>query len=150
MNNIYLSTAPATTKKLGKIFAETLKNYSPRGKGALIVGLIGELGGGKTTFVQGFAAGLGVKGKITSPTFVVMRKYPVKKTGGKFFHIDCYRIKGSKELESLGFKEITADTGNIVLIEWPEVARKILPKNMIWINFEHAGGNRRRLEFSAR
>ena len=93
--------------------------------------LSGELGGGKTTFVQGFMTGAGIKKKITSPTFVLLKNYKL------IYHIDCYRLKKAKELLDLGLREILINPKNIVLIEWPEIVKKYLPKSAIWIKFKY-------------
>ncbi|OGM89040.1 tRNA (adenosine(37)-N6)-threonylcarbamoyltransferase complex ATPase subunit type 1 TsaE [Candidatus Wolfebacteria bacterium RBG_13_41_7] len=125
-------------------------------KNALILALVGDLGSGKTTFTQGFLRGLGIKNKITSPTFVIVKKYKIPSfadtTAGRqntkykyAYHFDFYRIRKPVELFSLGFKEVLADPRNIVLIEWPEIVKKVLPKNSIWINFEHGEKENKRI-----
>ncbi|MDO8429995.1 MAG: tRNA (adenosine(37)-N6)-threonylcarbamoyltransferase complex ATPase subunit type 1 TsaE [bacterium] len=122
-------------------------------RGATIVALRGELGAGKTTFVQGFMKALGVKNRITSPTFVICRKYKLKSQKSKVksqmffnvYHLDLYRINKPKELLDLGFKKILKDPRVIVLIEWPERAKKILPKNMILLNFKHGKNEKERI-----
>lgn len=125
----YLTTSPAQTKKLGKILAQkTLKSNSR--KRAFVVGLEGELGSGKTTFLQGFARGLGIRGRVLSPTFIIIRRLK------NFYHIDCYRIQKSKELLALGFKKIIDNPKNIVAIEWSDRVRKILPKNTVMVEFK--------------
>ncbi len=130
----YITENSAQTKKIGReLSKEILKNKKP-GK-AFIIGLKGELGGGKTTFLQGFAKGLGVKEKISSPTFVIMKRFKTAR-GLIFFHIDCYRIKKARELLDLGFKKIISDSKNIVAIEWADRIKKILPKNILWIRFK--------------
>jgi tRNA threonylcarbamoyladenosine biosynthesis protein TsaE len=112
---------------------------------AIVIALQGDLGAGKTTFTQGFIKGLGVKQRVISPTFVIMKRFKVagsaasKKMGFKnVYHIDAYRIKKPDALEVFGLKEIFADPANIVLIEWPEKIKKILPKTAVWLKFEHA------------
>ena len=114
--------------------------------------LQGELGAGKTTFSQGFARALGVKEKITSPTFVLMKIYelpchlsPVTCHFRHFVHIDCYRLNSPKELADLGFKKILKDKTAIVLIEWAERVRRLLPKNAIWVKFEHGEKHNERI-----
>lgn len=109
-----------------------------------VIILTGELGAGKTVFVQGFAKGLGIKDKIISPTFVLIRQHKIdsKKT---LYHIDLYRLETIKELQSIGLKEICSNPNNIVLIEWGEKAKDLLPKNTIWIKFENLEGNKRRI-----
>ena len=113
--------------------------------GALILALTGELGSGKTTFVQGFFRGLGIKKSPISPTFIIMRRTAIRrKTSASragfqnVYHIDAYRIKHPRELAPLGLKEIMNDSKNIVLIEWAENIKKILPRRGVtWIIFKH-------------
>lgn len=124
----YITNSPFQTKKLGeKLAKEILRNKLKRR--AFVIGLTGELGGGKTTFLQGFARGLGIKEKILSPTFVIMKRFK------NFYHIDCYRLQKPEELLDLGFKEIISNPSNIVVIEWADKIKKIIPKNTIRIKF---------------
>jgi len=131
-----LTKTPEQTKKLGQLLAkEVLKN--PRKKRAFVLALKGDLGGGKTTFLQGFALALGLKQRITSPTFIIVKRVSLNKGQFRdFYHIDCYRIKEPKELTALGFREILAFPQNIVAIEWAERVEKILPKDTMTIEFE--------------
>ncbi len=118
------------TKKVARMLAQEIIKKPLKTKGAVVIGLQGELGAGKTRFVQGFAKGLGIRQRLTSPTFVLMKKYK------NLYHIDCYRIDKPKDLLDLDFKEIVSNPDNIILIEWAEKVRKILPKDTIWIKFE--------------
>lgn len=155
-----LTKSPSQTKKLGEILAKEMLKTEPcssrakvekrtkfslttKSKKAVIIGLSGELGGGKTTFLQGFARGLGTKEKILSPTFVIMRKYKIRVDSCLnlckfvyFYHIDCYRIQKPKEILNLGFKKIISNLQNIVAIEWAEKIKKILPKNTLILKFK--------------
>lgn len=133
----YLTNSAKETKNLAKILAlEAVK--TKRNKGALVFGLVGDLGSGKTTFIQGFIRGLGIKKRVTSPSFLMMRNYKLRaKNYAKVYHIDAYRIKNPKELLVLGLKEILAGPKNLVLIEWADKIKRILPKNAIWINFKY-------------
>lgn len=137
----YFSKSKFQTQKLASKFAlQILKtNPEPRRRiGATIIALQGNLGSGKTTFVQGFLKMFGVKQSVTSPTFLIIRRYYLKNKKFKnVFHLDLYRIKKPKELLDLGFKKIINNPENIVLIEWPEKIKKLLPKNTVWVNFEH-------------
>jgi len=135
-----ITSGPIQTKKLGEKFAKEILEKKPK-KTAFVVGLEGELGGGKTTFLQGFAKGLGIKEKILSPTFVIMKKF------NDFYHIDCYRIEKPKELLDLGFKKITSNPKNIIAIEWADRIRKIMPKHTLWIKFDFINEKRRRITF---
>lgn len=124
------------TQKLGQLLAqEILKN--PPQETAIVLCLYGDLGGGKTTFMQGFAKGLGVKQKILSPTFVIMKKF------GNFYHIDAYRLKDYKDATELGLKELFKNSENIIAIEWPEKIKKILPKSAIKIKFKFISNRER-------
>ena len=133
------------TISLGEEVAkEVLKNN--QNKKAQILALEGDLGAGKTTFLQGFAKGLGIKEKILSPTFVILKKFQVLVPRFQcFYHLDCYRIKSPKEILELGFKDITSDPRNIIAVEWSERIKKILPKELIVIKFEFKGENKRKI-----
>ncbi len=108
-------------------------------KGAAVFALQGELGAGKTTFVQGFMKGLGIKKRSPSPTFIIMRRHeiPRHKRFSNVFHVDAYRLKNARAFVKIGFEEILADPKNIVLIEWADRIKKILPKSATWLHFSH-------------
>ena len=145
MKNQYIATSPFQTKRIGKIFAKELLKKS-KGRQIVIIGLIGELGSGKTTFLQGFAKGLGIKAKILSPTFIICRKFPLYGFSPRcFYHLDCYRIQRAKEMFQIGFREILAGPTNIVAIEWADKVQKILPKNTLMLKFEFIDENTRRI-----
>ena len=121
------------------LLAKNAVKFRRLNKSALVLALAGELGAGKTAFAQGFLRGIGVKKKIASPTFVLIKNYKLKIKNYKLaYHIDCYRIHKPEELLRLGLKEILNNSQNIVLIEWPERIKKILPKNSVCLKFEHA------------
>lgn len=116
------------TQRIAQDFAEKL---SPLEDGALVVGLYGELGAGKTSFTQAVAKKLGVKDVITSPTFVIEKIYDLEgQKFSKLIHIDAYRLEKSEELLKLGWRDITADKNNLILIEWPERVADIIVKHM--------------------
>ena len=146
MKSTHTTKSTAQTKQLGVRFAKEVARKGP-GTRALVICLQGELGSGKTTFLQGFAKGLGIKEKILSPTFVLMKnfKIPSKRSFHAFYHIDCYRLQGQRDLMTLGFGEIVADPRNIVAIEWPGRVQKILPKDIITISFEFLDENTRKV-----
>ena len=123
----------AQTKNLARLLYKEISKKRLKTKGALIIALSGDLGSGKTTFVQGFLRAAGIKKKITSPTFVLVKRFK------NIYHIDCYRIRQARELIKLGLKEVFKNPQNIVLIEWAEKIKRILPKDAIWIKFKHGG-----------
>lgn len=165
-----ITNSTSQTKKTGELLAEEILKISrqsgipPRqggagknNKTAFIVGLQGDLGGGKTCFLQGFAKGLGIKEKITSPTFVIMKKFKINHLTVKphayrqagfshFYHIDCYRIKDPREISGIGFKEIISNPQNIVAIEWVEKIKKILPKDTLILKFDFINRNTRKIK----
>lgn len=105
-------------------------------KEAVIIGLKGDLGAGKTTFVQCVARALGVKEAVTSPTFVIQKKYPLQnQTFDTLVHIDAYRIEDPHELEVLRWNHTIEDSKNLILIEWPEKVASLLPNKMKMIHF---------------
>ena len=142
---MYRSSSSEETKKLGYDIARTLtRDDAVNKKCATVFALQGDLGAGKTTFVQGFLKGLGSKKRATSPTFVLMRRHALRarRAGSqkKFktvFHIDAYRLKKPEHVAALTLDVILNEPSNILLIEWPERAKKFLPKNMTWIKFKY-------------
>lgn len=140
----YVTQSAKETQKLGENFAREI--LLRRGnKKAIVIALEGELGAGKTTFTQGFAKALGIKG-IRSPTFVLMKSYKLKAKSYKLmYHIDCYRAKDHRDLETLGLKEVFSEPSNIVLIEWAERVIKILPKDITKVHIDHLSLNNRKI-----
>ena len=134
----FFTSTPFQTKKAGRILAEEISKKK-LGKKASVIGLEGDLGGGKTTFLQGFAEGLKVKEKILSPTFIILRRIR------NFYHIDCYRVKRPQEILDLGFKEIIANPKNIVAVEWADRIRQIMPEETIWLKFEFVNEKTRKI-----
>ncbi len=148
----YQSFSSKETKKLGEKLAREIAAAAPRRnkkKGALVFALQGELGAGKTTFVQGFFGGLGLRKRAPSPTFIIMRRHALPRRKGRHrnprgtrafsnvFHVDAYRLKKAADLKMLGVKDIAADPANIILVEWADRVRSIIPKNAQWLRFEH-------------
>jgi tRNA threonylcarbamoyladenosine biosynthesis protein TsaE len=141
-----ITSTALETKNRGKELAKKILKEQAATK-AQVLALRGDLGGGKTTFLQGFARGLGIKQKILSPTFVILKKFRIKHSSFKFFyHIDCYRIKKPKEILDLGFKKIIADPKNIIAVEWSDRIKKLLPPNTIFISFEFYNKNKRKIK----
>ena len=148
----------------------SVKNSGKPGKGsgskkATVVALNGHLGSGKTTFVQAVARALGVNNIVTSPTFVIMKKYDlnddfdadkvnesavkkVVRTYKHLIHIDAYRLEDGADLEALEFKNIIADPSNLVLIEWADNVKGGLPADIKKIDFEYVSENERKISFA--
>ncbi len=128
-----------------------IKNFVGKKKsGPLVLALSGELGSGKTTFVQGLARTLGITGKLRSPTFILMKSYKLPKRllpFQLFTHVDVYRLNNSREMKRLGFDEMVQDIKAITVIEWADKAKGLIPKGAIWIKFKHRGRNSREISF---
>ncbi|OGZ67405.1 MAG: tRNA (adenosine(37)-N6)-threonylcarbamoyltransferase complex ATPase subunit type 1 TsaE [Candidatus Staskawiczbacteria bacterium RIFCSPHIGHO2_02_FULL_34_9] len=140
-----ISKSDKETKEVAKKIAKEVLSKKLE-KRAVVLALKGNLGAGKTTFAQGFAKGLGIRAKILSPTFNIMKRFKIQDSRFKnFYHIDCYRLKGKKDLEVLGFKEVVLNSKNVIIVEWPDKIKSLLPKNTIYINFKHLEGHERRL-----
>jgi len=135
-----VSKSEIKTRAIGKRVAQKLIKRTET-KNATVVCLRGNLGSGKTIFAQGFGRGLGITGRIQSPTFVLMRRYRIKprakKTFAFFYHLDLYRIHNSKEIKYLDLKDIFNDASAVILIEWAEKISRSLPSQAVNINFEH-------------
>lgn len=141
----YASHGPEETQRIAH--DEALKLVEKEKGAPVVVALEGELGAGKTTFVQAFAKALGAKEKLKSPTFVLMKDYQLSAGHDykKLYHLDCYRLKNESDLEPLNIKDIIAQPGNIVLIEWAERVKGILPRNHWLIRFEHVSEQERNI-----
>lgn len=120
-----ISTSPRQTQEVAKKLSQTLT-------GGEVIMLFGNLGAGKTVFTKGIAGGLGIRNKITSPTFLFMKSYPslVNKKPVILHHLDLYRVRSKIDIKKLALDEIFAPN-SIVVIEWAENLGKNLPKNRI-------------------
>lgn len=111
-----------------------------------VFALFGDLGSGKTTFTKGFAAFLGIKKHVTSPTFVISKEYEVLSSPiEKLVHVDCYRLSCEEDAENIGLGEYLNGGKSILLLEWPEKIEKILPHNTKKIYFEYIDENTRKI-----
>lgn len=125
------------TASLGRELADKLAGYK-------VVALWGDLGSGKTTFTRGLAKGLGIKKRITSPTFLLAKPYNTRP--GIFWHVDLYRIEKKSDPLFPGFSEMLEGANAKIVIEWPKVAQSILPKKRIDVFFHRSGEGKRKIE----
>lgn len=116
------------------------------GKGDVVC-LDGDLGSGKTTFVQGVAAGWGSADAVTSPSFVLVNEYR-RPDGNRLYHLDAYRLENGREAEDLDIDSML-ETG-VLIIEWAGRIRDILPSEHLWISLRYTDVSQRDLVFSAR
>lgn len=137
----FITTSYRQTQKLGEILSGELQ-------GGEIICLSGDLGSGKTTFAQGLLKGLKVKGPHTSPTFAIIKQYRLKKNKN-IYHIDAYRVT-AKDILNLGWKEIISSKNNIVIVEWAERIKKIIPRGSLWINFKWISEKKRKLAINCK
>lgn len=140
MKSLTLRThSPAQTLTLAQHFARLLK-------GGEIVFLRGPIGAGKTVFVKGVAASLGLKTSPTSASFSLLKKYQNKHT--RLFHIDLFRLEEG-EVFNLGFEEMLEDEQAIILAEWPDPIARMLPADRLEMNFILQEGDERTLELKS-
>jgi len=109
-----------------------------------ILALIGPLGAGKTTLIQGIAQGLEVKDYVTSPTFIIINEYQGR---FPFYHIDLYRLEEVKDIEELGIEEYF-NRGGVCVIEWAEKLKELKPKNVKTIEMEIVSESERKINLS--
>lgn len=131
----YITQSAEETQELGRKLSVNLN-------GGEVIALSGDLGAGKTTFVQGLAEGLGITSRVNSPTFIIMRSYQI--TNGQslitnLYHIDLYRLENNieEEIKNLGITDLWGNQENVFIIEWAEKAKDLLPENTTWIKFEN-------------
>lgn len=131
-----VSNSLKETQEYAKQFAKTLK----RGE---VLCFYGDLGSGKTTFIQGLALGLGIENRIISPTFIIVRTYNLN--SANFYHIDLYRASSTDDLRSVGIDEILSEKQSIVAIEWAEKLKELLPQKRIELKFETVDKDKRKI-----
>jgi tRNA threonylcarbamoyladenosine biosynthesis protein TsaE len=127
------------TQKLGEELGRSLAPGS-------IVALIGELGSGKTTLVQGIGKGLGISSLIKSPSFVIIHEYA---GSVPLYHFDLYRIAHKEEVVSLGYEDYFYQKKGIVVIEWAEKIVGLLPTEYLKIELEITNSSKRRITLRA-
>jgi tRNA threonylcarbamoyladenosine biosynthesis protein TsaE len=132
------TTSPEETRAVGRSVAAFL---GPRD----VVSLTGDLGAGKTTFVQGAAEGLGVTEPVLSPTFTLVRRY---KGSLPVYHLDVYRLERMQDVLDVGLEEIL-DEGAVVFIEWGDAIDPLLPSEQLQVELTlPTEGDRRLLELT--
>lgn len=135
--DLYITNSREETLLLGEKLAQTL-DLGKR------IFFYGNLGGGKTTFIQGMAKGLGIKRRIISPTFIILRHYLLEK--GNFYHIDLYRTQSNMDLLGIGIDEILKDKDNIIAVEWSEKITDFLPEKRIEVHLKYLAENKREIK----
>ena len=113
-----------------------------------VIRLEGGLGTGKTTFVQGLAAALGVSGRVTSPTFCIVQEHKSADEAILFVHMDLYRLESESDVIGIGWDDYI-DRGAILAVEWPERAGTLIPENAVRVSFSRIDDTEsRRIEIS--
>jgi len=135
----FISSSTDTTRQLGQKLGALLQLGD-------CICLQGDLGAGKTTFVQGIAAGWGARDEVSSPTFVLVNVYRGADKA-LLFHLDTYRIESPAEAEELDLDAMFAQ--GPLLIEWPERIQPVLPAENLWISLEYLDETQRQLTFLA-
>jgi tRNA threonylcarbamoyladenosine biosynthesis protein TsaE len=136
-----MSLSPDQTLRLGIRLGKLLK---PK----MLLCLAGDMGAGKTVLTSGIGQGWGAIERVTSPTFTLVHEHRRAADKSKLYHLDCYRLKGSSDLESIGFDEIL-DSNGIVIVEWPERILDALPKERLWLEMKVVDDTRRNISIEA-
>ena len=132
-----------TIKSLDTI-QEAAKEFINRMGEGKVFAFYGKMGAGKTTFIKALCGTLGVKDVITSPTFSLINEYTDGK-GNSIYHFDFYRIKKLEEVYDMGYEDYFY-SGNLCLLEWPELIEEILPENVIKVTIEEQADGTRKLK----
>jgi len=135
----FLSRSPEQTRRLGMCLGRVLQPGD-------VICLQGDLGAGKTTFVQGVALGWGSLDAVSSPTFILVNLYR-RGDEARLFHMDAYRLDSTPEAEELDLDSML-DQGSL-LIEWPERIDGLVPAERLWIRLEHIAEEEREMKFQA-
>jgi len=135
----FFSRSPEQTRRIGARLGSVLQAGD-------VICLQGDLGAGKTTFVQGVAQGWSSQDSVSSPTFIIVNEYR-RADGGRLFHMDAYRLDSTPEAEELDLDSMLAD--GALLIEWPERIDGLVPAERLWISLEHISEEEREMKFKA-
>jgi len=135
----FFSRSPEQTRRIGARLGGMLQVGD-------VICLQGDLGAGKTTFVQGVAKGWGSLDSVSSPTFIIVNEYR-RADDGKLFHMDAYRLDSAPEAEELDLDSMLAD--GTLLIEWPERIDGLVPDERLWISLEYINDEEREMKFTA-
>jgi len=135
----FYSHSPEQTRRIGMCLGEALQIGD-------VICLQGNLGAGKTTFVQGVAQGWSSLDLVSSPTFIIINEYQ-RADQHRLFHMDAYRLDSAPEAEELDLDSMLAD--GALLIEWPERMDGLIPAERLWINLEHVDEKEREMKFKS-
>ncbi|MCS7092046.1 MAG: tRNA (adenosine(37)-N6)-threonylcarbamoyltransferase complex ATPase subunit type 1 TsaE [Patescibacteria group bacterium] len=140
-----------SAQKTAKLGEKIILDLISKNKGKpIVVALTGNLGSGKTTFVQGMACVFGIK-RVISPTFIIAKIYKISFAGyERFIHMDFYRmgdLETAKDDPIMNeFLENISDTRNIIVIEWADKISKLIPGDATWIDFDNLDQSKRRIK----
>jgi tRNA threonylcarbamoyladenosine biosynthesis protein TsaE len=135
----FFSRSPEETRRIGVRLGSALQTGD-------MICLQGDLGAGKTTFVQGIAKGWGSQDSVSSPTFIIVNVYR-REDQSQLFHMDAYRLDSISEAEELDIDSMLAQ-GPLV-IEWPERINGLVPDDRLWVKLEHVDEEEREMQFKA-
>jgi len=135
----FLSRSPEQTRRIGQYLGAALQTGD-------VICLQGDLGAGKTTFVQGIAQGWGSRDWVSSPTFMIVNVYR-NEDENQLFHLDTYRLESTLEAEELDLQTMQAQ--GALLIEWPERMERLIPRERLWVKIEHVNQEERRMEVTS-
>jgi tRNA threonylcarbamoyladenosine biosynthesis protein TsaE len=135
----FFSRSPDQTRRIGMRLGSALQTGD-------VICLQGDLGAGKTTFVQGIAQGWGSIDAVSSPTFILVNMYR-RADQAQLFHMDAYRLDSTPEAAELDLDSMLAD--GALLVEWPERMTSLIPDERLWIEFEHVDEEEREMKFKA-
>ena len=136
----FFSRSPQQTRSIGMRLGGALQAGD-------VICLQGDLGAGKTTFVQGIAKGWGSLDSVSSPTFIIVNVYR-RADQSQLFHMDAYRLDSTSEAEELDLDSMLAQ--GPLLIEWPERINGLVPDERLWVQLEHIDEEEREMKFKSR
>lgn len=135
----FFSRSPEQTRRIGMRLGGVLQPGD-------VICLQGDLGAGKTTFVQGIAKGWGSLDAVSSPTFIIVNVYR-RADQSRLFHMDAYRLDSTSEAEELDLDSMLAQ--GPLLIEWPERIDGLVPDENLWVSLENVDEEEREMKFKA-
>jgi len=137
MNGEHITRSPEETHALGRRLGEALVSLP----GPVVIAYTGGLGAGKTAFTGGLAEGLGISGRITSPTFTTVNEYEGIR---RLCHFDMYRLSSPEDLENIGWYDYLVP-GTVCAVEWSENVAELLPADLLRVDIRHGDGSNCRI-----
>src|SRR3989338_8388154 len=134
---LHMKSLAVSLEEMETLAGKLATRLMPKKDRATVVVLSVDLGAGKTAFAKALARAFGIEEDVTSPTYVIEKIYtPAKGPFSRLIHIDAYRLNGEHDLDVLGWRELIRESGNLIILEWPEKVEGAIPADALNVKLE--------------